>query len=707
MTSRISFFKLCLENMKRRTWLLVLTILTYFISMPLAMMLMIQNEQQYESVGRADYEEIFSSLLGMGFHTILAAGFAILCAIAGFAWLFSKKKVDMYHSMPVRREKIFAAVYLNGVLAWLIPYLTGTLIAMLILSRYLTFTGHLLSIVMMTVGLNILFFLFFYNVMMVAVMLTGNMINCLMTGGVLFLYAAALRALLEVYLQCFMVTRYANADMLEEIRFASPLFSAIYFMNQFTAWKADVLVYVTGGAFALYLLQCAVLTVIAGVAALLLYQKRPSEAAGKSVAFEKILNIYRVLLVIPLSLASGIFFLALVSGSSQGVQTAWLIFGLVFGLVLSHGFIEVLFQMDIRAMFSYKKQLLATGVVVFLVAFSFKGDWYGMDRYLPKQEKIASMAVTAGLDDRYIYYNNYTTHEYMSGEEYILDNMVLTDFDAAYGLAKLGMDNAGAWRRGDDWLDDNAQFLYYEIRYDLKNGKEEIRRYRAPLDDVYPYLEQLYADEEYRNGMMNMFWKAAEEATCLYIEDFDYNSQELKGEQIAEFIEIYQREYQTLTAEQILTDSVVATFGYAVEERGSVISRTGNAPIFACCAETIQYLEACGMDKRDLTDTFNIEEIESLELHFNSDEDYEMVFGTEAKAERSKYGYITTDKEQIEKLLPYLVRDLDAYTSYKAHLYYPFEVYINIVREDEEHSEWVYLRKGASLDEISFEVKEE
>lgn len=695
MTSKISFFKLCLENMKRRIWLLVITILTYFISMPLAMMISIQNEQSYIEKYQ-NYVEIFSTYMGMGVQSILAAGFGILCAIAGFAWLFSKKKVDMYHSMPIRREKLFAAGYLNGILIWLVPYLISVLICLIMIGGHLHITGQMFSIVMLTLGVNILFFLFFYNLALVAVMLTGNMINCLVTGGVLFAYALALRGLLELYLQYFIATYYSDFNILEDLKFTSPLMSFIYFAETYTKWKDGLMVYLTGGAFALYLLQCLVLAVIAGTIALILYKKRPSEAAGKSIAFVKILNIYRILLVIPLALGSGIFFAALVDGTSEKVMTAWLIFGLLFGLILSHGFIEVLFQMDIRAMFSYKKQLAATGVVVFLVAFSFKGDWYGMDQYLPEKEKLESMAITAGAPGNWsISFENYETGKYTSLSEYILEHMTLTDTEAAYELARRGMEYVNEQSKIE-----NDELIYYIVKYRMDGGKEVIRRYWLPAKEAYPYVEQLYSMEEYKTGsMMGMIWEYAAEVIELTVSDTFYRSQNLDSRWITEFLEVYLREYESLTADEIVKSSKVGEFSCYSPKKGNIY----DVPVYSSCEETIQFLQEHGIDTTGMKDSFMLEEVKWISVRVGDVENSDIFekYGVDGYGD---VGLFIKDEQEMAKLLPYLVRDQEPYSAFKDYDH-DYEVYVGWERGGESYSVDVQLRKGSPIEELEIEVE--
>lgn len=704
MTSKISFTKLCVENMKRKLWLLVITVLTYFVCMPIAMLLELQSQARYEPTERV-YLRIFSDFLGMGFNSVFAAGFGILCALAGFAWLFSKKKVDLYHSIPVKREKMFFSIWLNGIIFWLVPYVVSILICLGIISSYLTLDGSLIALMLETLGINILFFMFFYHLAILAVMLTGNMINCFATGAVLFGYVTAIRLLLESYLEVFIATYYAYSDFMEELKFSSPIMTFVYLADRFVSWQNNRQYYANNTELVMYLAQCLVITLIIGVIAVTLYKKRPSEAAGRSIAFEKIMNIYRILLVIPLALGSGLLFTALVDGSST--ETAWLIFGLIFGLVLSHGFIEVLFQMDIKAMFSYKKQLFATGVVVFLLAFSMKQDWYGINKWMPEKEEVSSMAVTAGvMDGGYFYYYNKEQGEQLYGQDWVLKNMVLTDTELAYGLAKDGMECVvESQKYPEQNFNSGISYERYVVKYRLKNGKERTKRYWLPEDAVYEYVSQLYQDEAYKNVIMNLLWEEGKTATRLHLSDASYTEQELAAQWIPEFIEIYHREYDALTYKDMQESCVAAEIDIEHYRDGEYLGRAGDFPLYSCCEESLRYLEEKGIDISYMAGDFE-GKIQQLGVALNGEVVLQRLGLSEESMseEYEKNGELSIRNEKtIEMLLPYLRFDKWPYR-YGTGYDEDFHIYVTMKDGDDTIIFPVNLLIGSPIEEI---VKEE
>ena len=123
-----------------------------------------------------------------------------------------------------------------------------------------------------------------------------------------------------------------------------------------------------------------------------LYRLRPSEAAGKAMAFSKSKAPIRILLVLLGGMAGGWFFWTLQS------QVKWGLFGTAAGILLVHCMVEIIYHFDFKKLFSHKMQLalcLGAGMLFFC---SFRYDWYGYDSYVPSQEEIASASVDLSID---------------------------------------------------------------------------------------------------------------------------------------------------------------------------------------------------------------------------------------------------------------------------------------------------------------------
>lgn len=73
-----------------------------------------------------------------------------------------------------------------------------------------------------------------------------------------------------------------------------------------------------------------------------LYRKRPSEAAGKAMAFKKSMPPIRILLVLGIGLAGGMFFWSLQS------RLRWGLFGTMVSVVLTHCIVEIIYHLILR-----------------------------------------------------------------------------------------------------------------------------------------------------------------------------------------------------------------------------------------------------------------------------------------------------------------------------------------------------------------------
>ena len=122
-----------------------------------------------------------------GMLVFLLIVFAVVCGISGFAYLHSRKKTDFYHAIPVKRERLFTAVYLNGVLYTAVPYLISLLISSLMIQVK---AGQIFpwGEVLKTYCIHMSFFLLMYTVVIAAALMTGNTIVNVLGSAVFFLW---------------------------------------------------------------------------------------------------------------------------------------------------------------------------------------------------------------------------------------------------------------------------------------------------------------------------------------------------------------------------------------------------------------------------------------------------------------------------------------------------------------------------------------
>ena len=183
MTSKSLFFKLLKEDFKVRIWTLAVSILIFFFShiVGTAMMLSMYKYNRAFSEPtdllsyKVEFVQTFYSYIGIKnpLFAFIFVVLAVIVAMSGFSYLYSKKKVDMYHSLPVRREVLFFVKTLNGILIVILPYIVCSFIASLLVLVNMGDAGIIVT-TFFSVAEWILLFIFNYTIVIFAIMLTGN-----------------------------------------------------------------------------------------------------------------------------------------------------------------------------------------------------------------------------------------------------------------------------------------------------------------------------------------------------------------------------------------------------------------------------------------------------------------------------------------------------------------------------------------------------
>ena len=117
MTSRISFFKLTIDEWKKLGWLTALQTLIFFAIIPFRLLMSLAMEKRNGEVPLADvlYKNVgFDKRL----TTVTIVAMGILCALAVFSYLHSRKRLDFYYSLAIRRESLFLVKFTAGAMCF-------------------------------------------------------------------------------------------------------------------------------------------------------------------------------------------------------------------------------------------------------------------------------------------------------------------------------------------------------------------------------------------------------------------------------------------------------------------------------------------------------------------------------------------------------------------------------------------------------------
>ena len=679
MTSKSLFFKLMKEDFKTRVWTLAISILIFFFSLIVATAMMISfnlyNSSTYNYSD--DLAMNFMSYIGINnpFFGIIFIVLSLVMAMSGFSYLYSKKKVDLYHSLPVKREVLYFIKLINGILIVVIPFIICEIVASLLAIANTGKISILIAAIWAIAEWTLLFILSYFLTVF-SIMLTGNMLIGILACGFFSFYFPLISLVLKGYQSTFFDTYYTSGFIIENVL---PNMSSFMLMfNIFELkWLTRIIIVILASIVFLFI-------------NLFLYKKRASEAAGKSVSFNVIKLPIKSMMVIFMSIL-----MYLLGYEVMNDSIGWGLFGLIVSGVITHCVMEIIYNQDFKKIFAKKIELLVLIIISIFIAAAFQFDIFGYDSYIPSASQIKSTAVISDLleSNSEQYYNkveisdgyydeSFVDVDYASDSKIEADQIKKMDIqnkDAVLELARQGIEAA----KYD--LEPQGDFDRFLISYKLKNGRTVGRVYYVDLDQSTSGLSSVYADESYKKSSYPILSENPENIVSVDfngIMDNDthivFHDDELKKK----FVETYKKELMNLDYETKLKSYPFASirfnndfmegalrkyagFNYTSDSTTAVNSKWENVyanslesvgfyPIYPEFKETLALLKEMDVE---VIYKFPAEYVESIDVSYNDWENIDLDDNDEVSG--SYTGATTvktfTDKKDIEDILDKLV----------------------------------------------------
>lgn len=488
MTSRNSFWASSKENHKRRVWVWIIAFLLQVASyvgvltVYLSRIRMWNEEGAYRKAGeyqKALYQAAQDALGFQDNFLPVLTGLALIIGMQGFSYLYDRKKVDMYHSVPVDKNKRFLVIYINGILIYLTATLTSLLVGVISAAVQHAVNGKVMTVVGLGFMWNFLMFLVLYHTVVLAVMLTGNRFITLFTAGIFAFYEMMLYSLYNNMQYAFFQTKddfyISHAPKLSAM--------ADYFGNTWSIKNMETVKEMARTVLPYYgkwFVLAAVLLAIAW----LCYRRRPSEAAGKALAFPAVGAAAKVIIVIPAAIGIGMW----VYGAGYGNKTLTAV-TMVAGGVIGSAVMEVVYDFDLKSLF---RHLVSSGIAVagiIVVFFVFESDAFGYDEYIPSEEKLDSIAMM--LDT----YNDFwdENFNYVSTAERTGERMHITNVAPVLELASRAQQ-----KEAEDMGDPRCMHVLYRLKSGRKVGRIFYVDFADPANEEL--LNQIVSTQEYRDG---------------------------------------------------------------------------------------------------------------------------------------------------------------------------------------------------------------
>lgn len=623
MTSKHLFFKVMREDMRHRGWMIALSVLGSFLTLPVIWLIGTNNMHTYYShytpdVGTASYYFAYIASFWRGVANylggLLVIGGAMVAALAGFRFVFHKDQADTWHSLPVKRDVLFWACYVNGVVVWLLPLLISTVLTVVLsggmaLGEWGWGAEQVYEVVKLAAGNFVVWtavFFLVYDLALLAMMFSGNVLNTMVSMLILGFGCVCLYGLgigfCSFYFDTFFYLGFGNIMV---FLYGSPFLSVITLLLE----RGEE---IEGYSVWFNLLVAAAMAVCAWF----LYRKRPSELAEQGIKSRVISTALRLVTAFGAGAGGWLLF------SVITYDLVWCIFGALLAAVLVHGVLDVVFQMDFRAFFAHRLQMAATVAVTLLVCFAFYEDWFGFDKYLPEKEQIAEIGVKIeSLSNRM---------DFSRSDLYPAAAMVYQDAETAYAfLQKMTGTYDDGWSRNES----------VEVRVTLKNGRTYYRRYfvgRGEREAVMPIV----SSEEYMSYAycLNESVVMEREMTLHLVRGkHSYGNKTYAEGELLDFIRAYNQDVMENAEAVLLGEGRILTEVELSFRRTDGYKATVVLTIYEFMEHTVEALKDLGYEQPVTPE--KVEEIASINLSVDADDGFGVYMTAQdiIEAARAKY----------------------------------------------------------------------
>lgn len=652
MTSKTLSYKFAKDNRKHKLGVIILSII-FAVVIVFAFLCCIHNVHLTDPrvLDMTVQEFVLRLVKPNAFLAVLMSGMGAIFAINSFSYLHVKSKVDFYHSLPIKREQLYLVNIINDVLIFAVPILVSGVLICICSVTVSALNGAFVSAVVDSFICYLLSFLAAYLTAALAMIMTGNRLTALLGMAVFASYfPLILREVIPVYSSLFFNSFVPTQKEGHFLTYLSPVSLSYRLTANYPYWSWSK----NGKYVAALLVMIIILFLLCGV----LYKKRSSEMAEKSMAFSKSKNVIRILLVIPFALYTGCALYSILMESSK----IWVLIGTIIGTIFFHAFIEIIYQSDIRGMWAHKRQMAATALVSLAIVAIFWIDPIKYDTYVPKAENVESVSICL---------NHYPYSDFNNWDDNMENDVMAIKGDGLSDILKDLSDVANASLEKSEHMVD--------VTYRMKNGKISRRSYAVPKVVQEAMAKKIYDTPDYKKSMYYLYQEKWDTINDIYYEEPDRTvdlMQLLSKEEQKEFLQIYLKELDTLTFKQMKSEKPVSSFHIEYKINDQNVGEQHY--IYPTFKKTLTYCKEKKIMQMPSLEKYNIKKL-TVEIY---DSDYSLV-----------NDYTITDQKEINELLPnlgyYSVIDGSGYegendmVSIEAEAYIKDEIYYLSLTADE------------------------
>ena len=336
------------------------------------------------------------------FSQISAVLAGVLFAMALFSYLTVPRAVGLFHSFPIRREKLFWTNYLTGILVAVAVQGVSAGLQSLVMIAAGAFDGPLM---LSALGCSLGIHLFFYSFAVLCAAFTGQILMVpvfyAVLNGLIYGLCSLTQDMAQVFYYGF------QSDVPGWVLWLTPV---LRLSRDVSVQGTYDQVLETSADFQLRGLGTVGIYAAAGAAvallALAVYRRRPSEAAGDTVAvrWAKPLFLWGAALCAALLLGQGLYYLAVDPLLEDGtVSFPGMLLCVVCLCLLGYWGAAMLMRKSFRVLRAVWKGALAAAAVTAVLCLCIRTDVLGLEDYVPALEDVKSLSVDISGPSDYYY----------------------------------------------------------------------------------------------------------------------------------------------------------------------------------------------------------------------------------------------------------------------------------------------------------------
>ena len=472
MQSATSFFNRALfrKNLQRFWPLWLGYVLIWLLPLPL-----LNELADYHGVPTVADASYYLLQIGAYGGLVMGAVFGIFFAMAMFAYLTNPRATQGFHSMPVRRETLYATNYLTGLVCMVSALVLAFALAGITAACFGALDLTALGTALLAAVLSVLFF---YSFGVFCMMFTGQILAAPVFYGILNVLAAGMEWLVRTFAGNFLYG-YSGYSAPETFAFLSPAWELVCVLDVSNVARVDRILsdgtyqVIRGGEYMLSGLGMlgiyAAVGIVLAVLGLLVYRRRASEATGSivTVAWARPIFKYGVAVCAAFSLGQLIYFLVFGLNLHNGQYSLpGTIACMLFTGLLGYFAAEMLLHKSFRVWRTGRVGALVFSAVLVCFGVGMSLDLTGFEGYVPAAEQVESVSVYLSSTGDYF-------HGRLSEPESVGAAL------AAHRALIADKDRQLAYRdRATEESSNTARIYSFELNYTLTDGRVVRRSYK-------------------------------------------------------------------------------------------------------------------------------------------------------------------------------------------------------------------------------------